>query len=100
MLYELICAVEVSETHSCSPRGDDNTASQLLLIATARNNLALCLKSKGSYPEAEELYLAVIKTRIDMLGSAHEETIVALHNLAELYRSVRNLFPFVSTWDP
>jgi tetratricopeptide (TPR) repeat protein len=69
--------------------GDGEPAGRVRLLAcTARNNLALCLKAKGSYEEAEELYLTVIQARVDTLGPAHEDTIVALHNLAELYRAV------------
>ena len=58
------------------------------MTATARNNLALCLKAKGDYEEAETTYLQSIEVRAKALGPAHEDTVVAMHNLAELYRAV------------
>ena len=59
-----------------------------LLLATAKNNLALCLKSKGAYEEAEELYREVLNNRANMLGPEHQDTMTSMHNLAELYRAV------------
>jgi tetratricopeptide (TPR) repeat protein len=70
---------------SASP--PQNRTAQLLL-ATAKNNLALCLKSKGSYEEAEELYREVLSNRANMLGPEHQDTMTSMHNLAELYRAV------------
>ena len=62
-----------------------------MVTATAQNNLALCLKAKGEYEEAETLHLNCIEARGKRLGPAHEDTIVAMHNLAELYRAVVSL---------
>jgi tetratricopeptide (TPR) repeat protein len=64
-----------------------NQTAQLLL-STAMNNLALCLKSKGSYEEAEVLYREVLSTRADKLGPEHQDTMTSMHNLAELYRAI------------
>ena len=59
-----------------------------LLQCTAQNNLALCLKSKGSYEEAETLYRDVVRIRAERLGAEHQDTMTAMHNLAELYRAI------------
>lgn len=65
---------------------DDGKLS--LLLCTAQNNLALCLKGKGSYEEAEVLYRDVVRIRAERLGAEHQDTMTAMHNLAELYRAI------------
>ena len=83
-LLDKLCGNAEDQT-SASP--SQNRTAQLLL-ATAKNNLALCLKSKGSYEEAEELYREVLNNRANMLGPEHQDTMTSIHNLAELYRAV------------
>ena len=41
------------------------------LLTTARNNLALCLKGKGAYEEAEALYRGCIRAIPPHLQPAH-----------------------------
>lgn len=76
-----------SDARQPSASAPQSRATQLLL-ATAKNNLALCLKSKGSYEEAEELYREVLNNRAKILGPEHQDTMTSMHNLAELYRAV------------
>ena len=40
------------------------------------------------YEEAEALYQSSIETRAKRLGEAHQDTVAACHNLAELYHAV------------
>jgi hypothetical protein len=60
---------------------------QDLLNATIMNNLAVLLKQQGQekYAECEQLYRAALDIRSKVLGESHNDTIVSMHNLAELY---------------
>lgn len=60
--------------------GDKHT-----FTATGKNNLGYVWKQKGKIEEAAALYKQVIAVRRDLLGIRHEETISAMHNLAEAY---------------
>ncbi|GBG34411.1 Kinesin light chain [Hondaea fermentalgiana] len=54
-------------------------------VATARNNMGLELKLQGRFELAEKEYKEALRIRQAKLGGSHSETIIAMHNLAELY---------------
>jgi tetratricopeptide (TPR) repeat protein len=53
------------------------------LTATAANNLGLGLKSLGEHGEALECYGRALEARKALLGPAHDDTLVVMHNIAE-----------------
>lgn len=53
-------------------------------VATALNNLGIELKARAHFDEASALYEEALQIRTVKLGAAHSETIVIMHNLAEL----------------
>ena len=55
-----------------------------LEVATALNNKGFLLKCVGLLEEAKPCYEAALSTRSKLLGAAHQDTIAAKHNLAEL----------------
>lgn len=54
-------------------------------VATARNNMGLEYKLQGMFERAEAEYKEALRIRQEKLGTAHNETIITMHNLAELY---------------
>jgi len=50
------------------------------------NNLAIILKKNGEYHEAKQTMIAVFEGYCQMLGPQHAHTLVALQNLADIYR--------------
>eukprot|EP01043_Picozoa_sp_COSAG02_P015961 COSAG02_NODE_692_length_18432_cov_12.452681_11_plen_213_part_00 len=73
-LLDKLCGPSGSGDSGSGNAADQTSASPSqsrtaqLLLATAKNNLALCLKSKGAYEEAEELYREVLNNRANMPG--------------------------------
>jgi hypothetical protein len=49
------------------------------------NNLGLVQKELKRYPEAEASYSEALMIRSSSLGDLHPDTIVSMHNLAELH---------------
>lgn len=50
------------------------------------NNLAIILKKNGEYFEAKQTMIAVFEGYCQMLGAQHDHTLIALQNLADIYR--------------
>lgn len=50
------------------------------------NNLAIILKKNGEYLEAKQTMIAVFEGYCHMLGAQHKHTLIALQNLADIYR--------------
>lgn len=55
-----------------------------LLTATCLNNLGYVLKSQAKNDESKLMYEEALDIRTSILGTKHPETIVSMHNLAEL----------------
>ena len=54
------------------------------------NNLGLVLKSQNNFRGALDAYLTALESRKNLLGEAHTDTIVSMHNLAECYLAMGN----------
>ncbi len=59
--------------------------SNVLLEATIYNNLGYVLKSQNRFEDSKSAYLKTLEIRKSTLGESHNETIISMHNLAELY---------------
>jgi tetratricopeptide (TPR) repeat protein len=55
-----------------------------LVTATASNNLGMLLKTTGRYKEAHEFYEDSLRTRSNVLGDGHPDTLISMNNFAEL----------------
>ena len=55
-----------------------------LLAATCLNNLGFVLKSQAKNDQSKLMYEEALDIRTAILGMKHPETIVSMHNLAEL----------------
>eukprot|EP00941_MAST-03F_sp_MAST-3F-sp1_P002819 g2819.t1 len=55
------------------------------LVATALNNLGYCHKVLGSFEDSLNAYKRSYHTREKLFGSSHEDVLISLHNIAELY---------------
>ena len=55
-----------------------------LLTATCLNNLGYVLKSQVKNDQSKLMYEEALDIRTSILGTKHPETIVSMHNLAEL----------------
>ena len=71
---------DLREVVATQPKATRN----VLLLATALNNLAFHLKSTGEHDAAHAHYEESLTTREKLLGPSHPETIAVKHNLAEL----------------
>jgi tetratricopeptide (TPR) repeat protein len=60
------------------------------ITATTLNNLGILLKSHNRYEDALPIYKEALDIRSKTLGDKHPDTIVSMHNLAELLISSRN----------
>ena len=60
------------------------------LCATVLNNLGLMKKNQKDYASAREFYEEALKIRTTALGDQHPETVVSMHNLAELHLAAGN----------
>ncbi len=58
------------------------------LAGTMISNYGYILKSVGRYEEALPLYRKALDIRITTLGESNPDTIVSMHNLAELYHNM------------
>jgi len=59
-----------------------------LVTATASNNLGMLLKTTGRYKEAHEFYEDSLRTRSNVLGDGHPDTLISMNNFAELLIAV------------
>jgi len=55
------------------------------LTAMILSNLGILLKGAGKHAEAKEAYSEALDIRSKTLGDAHPDTIISMHNLAELF---------------
>ena len=54
------------------------------MTATASNNLGMLLKTTSRYEEALGHYEESLRTRVNVLGDGHPDTIISMNNMAEL----------------
>lgn len=57
------------------------------LTATAKNNLGYYYKHTGDFDKGLEYYESALKVREKILGEKHEDTLITLHNISELFLS-------------
>ncbi|TGO15502.1 hypothetical protein BTUL_0039g00180 [Botrytis tulipae] len=97
-------AEEYSEVEECSYMGENSetgehlnldryseTGSRIWDNAIKLRNVALILKDLGLYDDAEELFLQVMRTRKQLQGIEHPQTLISIADLQSFYREQGHL---------